>query len=296
MRMMDDDALKRRAPYPFATIGVAIAFSSTKLEAVLAEAKILAAGFNARLLLIHIGKRTMEKENTLRDLLENVGLNPLGIQILWQEGNPLKTLLDICKQHLVDLLILRAKRREKGFSYYLGSVVRGLSRSAKCSLLLLTEPQISGTSFRKLVVSGVQNPKTIATIQTVNYFAKHMGAAEITVVTESDQQGLAMAMAYDSTARQSTLVKEQLSSEEAKQLHALVCRCELCEIKVSEKIVIGRPGYAIRQYAEQAGADLLVINSPDARYGIIDRIFTHDMEYILENLPCNLLIVHSRVS
>lgn len=218
------------------------------------------------------------------------------IQIIWQQGNPVKTLLDICKQHLVDLLVLRAKRREKGLSYYLGSVVRGLSRAAKCSLLLLTEPQVSGTSFKKLIVNGVQNPKTIPTIQTVNYFATHVGAREIIVVTESDQQGVAMAMAYDSTAIQTTLVKERLSSQEALQLHELVSLCGPCEIKVSEEIVTGRPGYAIRQYAEQANADLLVINSPDAKYGLIDRIFTHGMEYILENLPCNLLIVHSRVS
>jgi nucleotide-binding universal stress UspA family protein len=273
-----------------------MAFSSSRLEAVLGEAKILATTLHARLLLIHIGKRTAEKENILHDLQQRLNLDALDTQIIWQEGNPLKTLLEICKQHLVDLLILRAKRREKGFSYYLGSVVRGLSRAAKCSLLLLTEPRASGTSFKKLVVSGVQNPKTLFTIQTVNYFATHVGAAEITVVTESDQQGVAMAMAYDSTANQNTLVKELLSSQEANQLHALVSRCGPCEIKVSEKIIIGRPGYAIRQYAEKEGADLLVINSPDAKYGLIDRIFTHDMEFILENLPCNLLIVHSRVS
>ena len=39
-----------------------------------------------------------------------------------------------------------------------------------------------------------------------------------------------------------------------------------------------------------------MLNSPDGRYGLIDRIFTHGMEYILEDLPCNMLIVHSRVS
>jgi nucleotide-binding universal stress UspA family protein len=293
---MDIETVKGRPPFPFATIGVAMAFSSSRLEAVLGEAKILATTLHARLLLIHIGKRTAEKENILHDLQQRLNLDALDTQIIWQEGNPLKTLLEICKQHLVDLLILRAKRREKGFSYYLGSVVRGLSRAAKCSLLLLTEPRVSGTSFKKLVVSGVQNPKTLFTIQTVNYFATHVGATEITVVTESDQQGVAMAMAYDSTANQNTLVKELLSSQEANQLHALVSRCGPCEIKVSEKIIIGRPGYAIRQYAEKEGADLLVINSPDAKYGLIDRIFTHDMEFILENLPCNLLIVHSRVS
>ncbi len=292
---MEHDKLKSRPPYPFETIGVAMAFSSTRLEDVLAESKILAETFNARLLLIHIGERTVVKENTLNDILKRLGVNHLVIQIIWQQGNPVKTLLNICKQHLVDLLVLRAKRREKGLSYYLGSVVRGLSRAAKCSLLLLTEPQVSGTSFKKIVVNGVQNPKTIPTIQTVNYFATQMGAREIIVVTESDQQGVAMAMAYDSTANQTTLVKERLSSQEAKQLHELVCLCGPCEINVSEEIVTGRPGYAIRQYAEQANADLLVINSPDAKYGLIDRIFTHDMEYILENLPCNLLIVHSRV-
>ena len=293
---MEYDTLKNRPSYPFETIGVAMAFSSTRLEDVLAEAKILAETFNARLLLIHIGEKTLAKENILSDILKRLGFDSLEIQIIWQQGNPVKTLLNICKQHLVDLLILRAKRREKGFSYYLGSVVRGLSRAAKCSLLLLTEPQVRGTAFRKLIVNGVQNSKTIPTIQTVNYFATQMGAREIIVVTESDQQGVAMAMAYDSTATQTTLVKERLSSQEAKQLHELVSLCGPCEIKVSEEIVTGRPGYAIRQYAEQANADLLVINSPDAKYGLIDRIFTHGMEYILENLPCNLLIVHSRVS
>lgn len=293
---MEYDKLKNRPPYPFETIGVAMAFSSTRLEDILTEAKILAKTFNARLLLIHIGTQTPQKESTLTDILNRLGFNDLDVRIIWQEGNPVKTLLNICKHNLVDLLILRAKRRENRFSYYLGSVVRGLSRAAKCSLLLLTEPQVGGTSFKKIVVNGVQNPKTIPTIQTVNYFATQMGVREIIVATESDQQGLAMAMAYDSTAKQSSLVKEQLSSEEAKQLHELVCLCGPCEIKVSEEIVTGRPGYAIRQYADQTNADLLVINSPDAKYGIIDRIFTHDMEYILANLPCNLLIVHSRVS
>jgi len=293
---MDDDALKGRPPFPFATIGVAMAFSSSRLEAVLTEAKALAEIFQARLLLIHIGERTSAKEALLAEILARLGGEGLVVETIWQQGQPVKSLLAICKQNLVDLLVLRAKRREKGLSYYLGSVVRGLSRAAKCSLLLLTEPTVSGTSFKRLVVSGVQHPKTIGTLKTVTYFAKGVGAEEITVVTESDQQGLAMAMAYDSTANMSTNVKKQLSGEEARQLHALVCRCAPCEIKVSEKLVLGRPGHAIRQYAESVAADLLVINSPDAKYGLIDRIFTHGMEYILENLPCNLLIVHSRVS
>jgi nucleotide-binding universal stress UspA family protein len=66
-------------------------------------------------------------------------------------------------------------------------------------------------------------------------------------------------------------------------------------VSVNVKTVHGKPGYAISQYAKQKDADLLVFNSPDTHLGIFDRIFTHDIEYALANLPCNLLIVHSRV-
>ena len=65
---------------------------------------------------------------------------------------------------------------------------------------------------------------------------------------------------------------------------------------VETAVLFGRPGFVIREYAEKCRADLLVINSPDGRYRLMDRIFTHDLEYILEHLPCNMLIVHSRLA
>jgi nucleotide-binding universal stress UspA family protein len=67
-------------------------------------------------------------------------------------------------------------------------------------------------------------------------------------------------------------------------------------LEITEKQIKGKPGFAVRQYAESKKADLLVINSPDIQYGLIDRIFTHNMEYIMEELPCNVLVVHSRVA
>jgi len=292
---MDYSKLKGRPPYPFETIGVAVAFSP-RLEAVLAEAKRLAAQFGARLLLIHIGERSPANESSLNQMRERLGLDSDAVRVIWQEGDPVKTLLALCKDNLVDCLVLGAMRRENVLRYYLGSVARGISRAAKCSLLLLTEPKVGGTSFAKLVVSGVDHPKTIHTMNTAVYFAKQVGARDLTVVTELDQPGLAMVMADDSTAGQASLIKNRLSSDEADKVHAMVCLCHPGEIRISEKIIPGRPGYAIRQYADQSQADLLVINSPDTTYGLIDRIFTHDMEYILEDLPCSMLIVHSRLS
>lgn len=292
---MDYSKLKGRPPYPFETIGVAVAFSP-RLEMVLGEARRLAATFGARLLLIHVGERTEAKETLLWASRVKAGLDDLEIPVVWREGDPVARLLETCKDNSVDLLILGARRRENVLRYYLGSVARGLSRAAKCSLLLLTEPRSTGSAFTKIVVNGVVNPKTIHTMNTAVYLARELGGRELTVVSESDQPGLAMAVAEDSPAGEAFHLKEQFTSEEAAQIHAMVCLCAPGEIKISERVIHGRPGYAIRHFAEHEQANLLVINSPDGRYGLIDRIFTHGMEYILEDLPCNMLIVHSRVS
>ncbi|HET6989968.1 MAG TPA: universal stress protein, partial [Bacteroidia bacterium] len=162
---------------------------------------------------------------------------------------------------------------------------------------LLTSPIKEGTQFKKIFVNGAENPKTIHTINTAVYFAKHMNVKDITVVTEVHQPGLAMTVASDSTAGQASKIRKEFSEEELNKVHDIVTNVSQKEgIEISEKQIKGKHGFAIRQYAQSKKADLLVINSPDQTYGIIDRIFTHDMEYILEDLPSSVLIVHSRVS
>ena len=63
--MIASHQLKGRAPYPFETIAVAVAFSAG-LAMVLNEAKHLARQFGSVLLLIHVGKRTPAKEAVLQ--------------------------------------------------------------------------------------------------------------------------------------------------------------------------------------------------------------------------------------
>ncbi len=293
---MDYSKLKRRSSYPFETIGVAIAFSP-RLDAILGEAKILADNFGAQLLLMHIGERTRTKEAKLDESFRKLGIDEKKTRVIWHEGNPVNTLLELCKLNIVDLLVVGALQKENMLKYYLGSVARKISRSAKCSVLLLTNPLKEGTRFKKLIVNGVENPKTIHTINTSVYFGKHMSAKFLTVATEVHQEGLAMTVANESTAGEASKLRKEFQEQELNKVHEIVTNIREREgIEISEKLIKGKPGYAIRQYAESKKSDLLVINSPDQNYGIIDRIFTHDMEYILEDLPSNVLIVHSRVS
>jgi len=116
------------------------------------------------------------------------------------------------------------------------------------------------------------------------------------VVKEIDTPALAMAMADDNTKPEASKIKKDFSESESKRLHSIIERSNPESVKVNERIIGGKPGYAISKYARDKNADLLVINSPDTHLNLFDRIFTHDIEYILADLPCDVLIVHSRVS
>jgi nucleotide-binding universal stress UspA family protein len=291
---MDLSKLKRRPSYPFETIAVAIAFSP-RCEYVLREAKRLADIFGSSLLLLHIGEKTSEKERELDKMLATANVSENHSRVIWMDGEPVETILKLCKLNIVDLLVLGALEKENLLKFYLGSIARNISRKAKCSVLLLCNPENQPEKIKKVIVNGVENPKTVHTINTALYLAKNLKVKEVSIINESDVHGLAMTIADDSTAPETKEIKKNLSEEEDEKLSSMLEQCDIGDVKVNIKTIKGKPGYAISKYARDKKADLLVINSPDTHLGLLDRIFAHDIEYILADLPCNVLIVHSRV-
>lgn len=291
---MDLSKLKKRPSFPIETIAVAVSFSPRCLP-VLAEAKNLSDILNAVLILIHIGDKTGEKEQHLDELMNQLGMDDSHYRVIWMDGDPVETILKLSKLNMVDLLILGALEKENVLKFYLGSIARNISRRAKCSVLLFTNPSEQPRRYKKMVVNGVENPKTIHTIGTTFYLAHLLNVKDVTIVNEINVPGLAMAIADDSTAPEAKEIKKNLNEEMAENIHSIVEKCDTTGINVIIKSIKGKPGYAISKYAKDRRADLLVINSPDTHLNLLDRIFTHDIEYILAHLPCNLLIVHSRV-
>lgn len=291
---MDLSKLKNRPSYPFETIAVAVGFSP-RLEAILSETKRLNEAIGARLIFIHVGEKTREKEHQLEALIDKLEFDRNNLRVIFMDGEPVETILSLCKLNIVDLLVLGALEKENVLKYYLGSVARSICRRAKCSVVLLTKPSTEANKFRKIVVNGVDNKKTIHTIKTAVYLAKRTKVKEITVVNEINNPALAMSMADSSTAPEATKIKKEIEETQNNRLHEVIEKCKIAEISFTEKNVKGKPGFAISKYARDKKADLLIINSPDQQLNVFDRIFTHDIEYILADLPCNLMIVHSRV-
>ena len=157
--------IKGKPAYPFETMALAVAFSP-RLEALIAESKRLTEIFKSRIIFIHVGKKSVEKENHLLNLLRHYGFNDSNSVIEWQEGDAVDTILSVCKRYVVDLLVIGAVEKENILKYYMGSVSREICRRAKCSVLMLTEPKLNPVPFRRMVVNGHDHSKSIHTIET----------------------------------------------------------------------------------------------------------------------------------
>ena len=62
------------------------------------------------------------------------------------------------------------------------------------------------------------------------------------------------------------------------------------DIMIKSQPIFGKRGYSIGHYAQVARADLLVMNAP-SKMTFWDRLFPHDIEHILTELPTDVLIV-----
>lgn len=291
---MDLNKLKKRPSFPFETIAVAVSFSPRCLP-VMAEAKRLSDLLGASLVLIHIGAKTSEKEQKLDALMNQVGIDDSKSRIIWMEGDPVETILKLCKLNIVDLLILGALVKENMLKFYIGSIARSISRKAKCSVLLLVNPTEEPCHYKKFVINGIENPKTIHTINTSFYLAKHLNVKDINVVNETEILGIGVASSDENGEEIKKIKKDSSAETEENSIQSIIEKQRSAGLNIVTKNIKGKPGYAISKYAKDKKADLLIINSPDIHLRFVDRVFTHDIEYILADLPCNLLIIHSRV-
>jgi Universal stress protein family len=122
------------------------------MVAVLAAAWHFAERLNAPLLVIHGGAPDAQKEAEFRDVMFQLEM-PRETRIVWNEGEPAGAIVTAAEKEGVDLLIAGALEGEDVASRsFLGAVAQPLAKLARCSVLLLTHPQIGPNPFRRIVV------------------------------------------------------------------------------------------------------------------------------------------------
>ncbi|SDN05505.1 universal stress protein [Kriegella aquimaris] len=279
---------------PFKTILFGFAFSPS-LKVNVLEATRIAYFFGAKLILLHVGEKTIEKSNGIETLLTETEHPELSVEIQWKNGNPFQVILETCKTSNIDLLILGAVQHENLFRFYVGSIARKLTRKVCCSVLLLIKPSAVRIPCKHIVVNGVDAPDTPLAIEMAFYVAKILGSQQLTIVEEILQKELHVTVEDDRSLKKANIMKERLKHREESRVRKIIS--ELPEVMTKDVVIkmqsiFGKHGYSIGHYAEVVRADLLVMNAP-IKTGLLDRIFTHDIEYILSDLPTDLLIVRN---
>ena len=274
------------------TILVGVAFSPN-LQANVFEALRMSALFDASLVMVHVGEKTRSKEAKLQKIIADFPGSTPEHTVLWKAGHPAEVLLRACEDEKADILILGALKREGLLKYYIGSVARKLTRKCHCDVLLLIKPSVERMPCSYAVVNGLAHEKTEKAIARAFYVLDSLGATRLTVVEEIPEDDVAIKVDDDRGLRKSTIVKERIKMREDSRVKKILMHIpEKLKRTINYDVqhIFGRRGYSIGHFARVKRADLLVMNAP-SKLTLLDRLFPHDLEYILSDLPTDVLIV-----
>ncbi len=277
---------------PFKRIGLAITFSPTG-KALLSEASRLQNLFDAELILIHIGEKNPETEKKLEDLINSAGVKRNSTSIIWQQGDPAKTILKASAKEDLDLLIAGALEKESFINYYVGSVARKIMREAPCSVLIFTHPQENREKLNNFYVTADFTSDGENTINTAYKFAVLEKAEKLVIIREFQVPGLAVTIQDSGSIKEAENALAGWKLEEEAKLRLLVRELNLKDIEIETVILYGRKGWEANNYVRNLNGDILVITGPKRKLKLMDRVFQNDIEFIFEKLANSILIIKS---
>ncbi len=273
----------------YSKVALAVAFSP-RINAMICEAKRCRDLLDATLILIHIGKETPEKKARLLKLLEEHQINPAKTKVFWEEGKPAKTIIQVCNREDVDLLIAGALKKENLLTYYIGSIARKIIRKANCSVLMLIEPSVQTGHFDKVVINGTEQKQTPFVIRQGLEWCKLEKADQVFILNEIKMYGMQMATAGEDCEEDVGKMRKHLIQNELDYVENILAKIDKGNLNVHIKVTGGRWAVELAKFSEKIHADLLIVGG-EKNLTFFDRLFPHDLEDILSNLPCNLLII-----
>jgi nucleotide-binding universal stress UspA family protein len=164
-------------------------------------------------------------------------------------------------------------------------------RKADCSLMMITNPSAEPQSIRNVVVNAEDSPFVQEALTAACLLGKK-DHAWVHVVREIKLYGLAMAATGQRSEEEYSEMKQELLQDEINEVEKMLASIPHDGVKINIKMIAGKSGFEVSQFAQRKHADWLVVGAPVRRFGLFDRLFPHDLEYIFADMPCNLLIVH----
>ncbi|WP_025666144.1 universal stress protein [Aquimarina megaterium] len=278
--------------HKFNTILIGVAFSPN-LKNNIFEAMRMVDFFDSKMIIVHVGEKTNEKEDNIKKLISGFSDDDEKVNVIWKQGDPVTVIIETARENNADLIMLGAIPREDFLKFYIGSIARKITRNAHCSVLLLIKPSEDLRPCNHIVVNGLKDEKTRQTILDSFEVAQNLGAQKLTIVEEISRQEVKVIVEDDQSLLKDTLIKEQLAQKEDLRVQHILSDVPedlKTGILIKTQSIFGKRGYSIGHYAKVVAADLLIMNAPK-RTTFLDRIFLHDLEHILSELPTDVLIM-----
>jgi len=262
---------------------VAVAITiSPRMVAVLAAAWHFAERLEAPLLVIHGGAPDAQKETEFRDAMFQLEM-PRETRIVWNEGEPARAIVNAAEEEGVDLLIAGAlEGKDVANRSFLGAVARPLAKLARCSVLLLTHPQIGPNPFRRIVVITDFSDCAKKALKNALWLAEADSAELVQVIsihTPFMQVRAESDVEYEEPARN--------REKEEELMRDFMATAPTRGVPVECKIVDTTTGFAACDFTQSIGAELLVVPAPEHLEGAVPSM----MDWALQVTPCSLWIV-----
>jgi nucleotide-binding universal stress UspA family protein len=274
----------------FKKLGLAITFSPTG-KALLKETARLQKLFDSQLVLIHVGDKNTRTEEQLAKTIYDAGLDKKQVEIIWEKGDPANAIINSGTNAGVDLLIAGALEKENIIKYYLGSVARKIMREFPSSLLILKSPSEQPSNFRKFYVSVDYSPQSEKTIRSAFQFALKEKAEKFTLIRDFHAPGLAVMVQDGGSFDKVETLRKQWQGEEEEKLKLFVKELNLQGLEIKTVCLYGKEGWEASNFARANNADIFAVAGPVKKTRFLDRLFPHEVEYSIEKLPSNLLII-----
>ena len=156
---------------------------------------------------------------------------------------------------------------------------------------MLINPSIPPQPFKRIVINGTEGVSNINSILQGIKFAKLEHAKQVHIFKRIKLFGLSMALAgEEENEHQQKETRREIVGQELEEINRILGDIDTKGLKINVKVASGKSGFELRKFTERVKADLLIVGSPTHKLNFFDRLFPHDMELIMEDLPSNLLI------
>lgn len=173
----------------------------------------------------------------------------------------------------------------------MGSIARDIIRQSHCNVLLIMKPNHHPKPFSKVVLNMVEGEAAARYFDQSMEFVRKEKLERLYITRECDLHGFKRMMNEDLTETEALQLNKEMIQEDKSVFQ--YAESKLKNVPFVTKMLSGKPGVEISNFTKEIEADLLIICAPGKKYNLIDRIFPHDLEHILADLPANILMVKS---